>query len=749
MIYTIGQGIGFLMLFSTMLPYYQFGARVYRGIQDTATEALILMGCSVGALVLLYVFDFAYWTGYIRRAGYVVILLSIMGIGGFSLLMLEVYPGAPMLYFALLPPMLGSVLKQVWFPKDDVLWFVLGAILGLIFNTIVVGTLWVVWLVTERKWWNSETRTLYVNVMQCEFNISTVDSADDGALYELPPECTRALITWIAPVLLCAYSVALIAVLTLLYRMETRRRRSRRAVGLEPLAQIFIAFTLFTVISMWIAASVAAAQLVDFSSLLLAMSLVALMVSLFAVYAVVGFKYLKAVIKETALGTVLFKIIDSDWVKALFVYLLSFLYVIELLLSFVTQFVRKYSPLGKEINRTDKERGYWVKKETVEQLETLKRWQWGSILPKTWWIGIIFFTVVVLVGKLTIVFFSFLQDVLSAYSLFVTTAIFVAIGLTMFLLPPVPGVPVYVTGGIILTEQAERQQGWDFGIALLYSITVCYILKLLAVALQQKVIGEYMGSRSPYVRSVLNINAVEMKAMRYILSKPGLHPKKVVILCSGPDWPTSVLTGIMRLKLSQMLIGSLPVIVLVIPVTVAGAVINKSDEGIFKVLNPIFLLLAVIFQTMAGLLAFHYIASEAKYNDEVKAMPDDPEVLTYDQESEEIRRIGKEVYAWENLHVLVKFGHLVTTLCMIVSCVGFQIFGNRTFTRFTVESSIAEDLQGDFLNLFIPPYATILFSIFGAGLLYMVTYSCIQSRRIKGRLKRLRTSAAVVTEADV
>ena len=741
-VYTIAQGIGFLMLFSTMLPYYQFGARVYRGVQDTANEAFILMGCSVGALFLLYVFDFAYWTGFLRRVGYVIICLSVMGIGGFSLLMLEVYPGAPMLYFALLPPVLGAALKQAWFPDDDVLWFVLGAIVGLVVNTVVVGTLWVVWMVTERKWWNADTRTLYVNVMQCEFNISAVDSAADGSLYELPAECTRALITWIAPVLLCAYSVALVAVLVLLYRMETRRRRSRKAVGLEPIAQAFIAFTLFTVISMWIAASVAAAQLVDFSSFLLAISLVALIVSVFTVYAVVGFKYLKAVIKETALGTIFFKIIDSDWVKAVFVYLLSFLYVVELLLSLITQFVRKYSPLGKQINRTDKERGYWLKKETVEQLETLKSWNWGSILPKTWWIGIIFFTVVVLVGKLTIVFFSFLQDVLSIYPLFVTTAIFVAIGLTMFLLPPIPGVPVYVTGGIILTEQAERQQGWDFGIALLYSIMVCYVLKLLAVAIQQKAIGEFLGSRSPYVRSMLNINAVEMKAMRYILQKPGLNKKKVIILCSGPDWPTSVLTGIMRLKLSQMIIGSLPVIILVIPVTVAGAVINKSDEGVFKVLNPIFLLLAVIFQTMAGLLAFHYIAAEAKYNDEVKAIPDDPDILSYDRENEERRKLGKELYAWENLHPLVKVGHVVTTLCMIISCVGFQIFASRTFTRFTVESSIEVDLQGNFLNLFILPYALILFVIFGVGLSYMIVFSFVQSRRIKKSLKRIKAEEA-------
>ena len=85
-----------------------------------------------------------------------------------------------------------------------------------------------------------------------------------------------------------------------------------------------------------------------------------------------------------------------------------------------------------------------------------------------------------------------------------TTAIFFGIGLTMFLLPPVPGVPVYFAGGIILTKAAEREMG--FSAALIFTIFVCYLIKLTAIVMQQKGIGERMGS-SVRVKSFVGVNS--------------------------------------------------------------------------------------------------------------------------------------------------------------------------------------------------------------------------------------------------
>ena len=55
-----------------------------------------------------------------------------------------------------------------------------------------------------------------------------------------------------------------------------------------------------------------------------------------------------------------------------------------------------------------------------------------------------------------------------------------------------------------------------------------------------------------------------------MLSKPGLSVAKVTILTGGPDWPTSVFCGILRVPISQTLLGTLPVTFLILPTVLAG-----------------------------------------------------------------------------------------------------------------------------------------------------------------------------------
>ena len=45
---------------------------------------------------------------------------------------------------------------------------------------------------------------------------------------------------------------------------------------------------------------------------------------------------------------------------------------------------------------------------------------------------------------------------------------------------------------------------------------------------------------------------------------------KVCILVGGPDWPTSVLTGILGLDVFEMLLGSCPILLLIAPTCMAG-----------------------------------------------------------------------------------------------------------------------------------------------------------------------------------
>ena len=101
---------------------------------------------------------------------------------------------------------------------------------------------------------------------------------------------------------------------------------------------------------------------------------------------------------------------------------------------------------------------------------------------------------------------------------------------------------------------------------------ICNLIKFNAIAVQQKVFGELMGKCPSSLKAVafahqlfascsgsyisvrrfVGVNSVTIRAVKKILSKPGMSLEKVFILVGGPDWPTSVLTGILRLSLSQV-----------------------------------------------------------------------------------------------------------------------------------------------------------------------------------------------------
>ena len=50
-----------------------------------------------------------------------------------------------------------------------------------------------------------------------------------------------------------------------------------------------------------------------------------------------------------------------------------------------------------------------------------------------------------------------LNEALAPVPLALTTFVFVCIGTILFLLPPVPGVPVYLCGGVVLVRCCERE----------------------------------------------------------------------------------------------------------------------------------------------------------------------------------------------------------------------------------------------------------------------------------------------------
>ena len=143
--------------------------------------------------------------------------------------------------------------------------------------------------------------------------------------------------------------------------------------------------------------------------------------------------------------------------------------------------------------------------------------------------------------------------------------------------------------------------------------------------MQQKGFGEQLGKKV-WVRKTVAINSLFIRALRKILSEPGMHLSKVAVLIGGPDWPTSVLTGIMGLPLPQMLLGSTPIIFLIIPCVLTGAfqlkspdklcggdspctcdVADDDDSQIWESLGVFIILFTAMTQSASSILAMYYV----------------------------------------------------------------------------------------------------------------------------------------------
>lgn len=139
----------------------------------------------------------------------------------------------------------------------------------------------------------------------------------------------------------------------------------------------------------------------------------------------------------------------------------------------------------------------------------------------------------VIVSQFTLLFLSWLIEKTEAMSLGAVTGLLVAIGMTMFLLPPVPGVPIYLTLGIVILPVGQDTMG-IYG-SIFYALGVSLCLKLLACTLQQKMIGGLMQN-SVSVRQFCSVNSNLMRSMKLVLQEKGIGIAKVSILVGGPDW---------------------------------------------------------------------------------------------------------------------------------------------------------------------------------------------------------------------
>ncbi|CAK9026573.1 Uncharacterized protein SCF082_LOCUS17562 [Durusdinium trenchii] len=733
----LGSACLFMFLFSGMK--YCKGDEVYLKLTEQYDFAWLAASTAFALTMVMYIADVRYWNGNWRFVGAALLLACLVGYCAAALLAVKEYIVAPLSLFLFGTPVIFLALKRLAFLRMDIVAYLSSLRNAQFIVFLVAFVSWTAWVVADDRYWNVELKIEYYLRMECNVTNTIVetyvfdggrvdlDAFTDEEVVEIDNQlvsCTEAFILWLAPFILAVWSFIFSAVLFFLIRtLNHARAATDKAKAMDPLAQAFLMLVSLGVFGLWVASSIAGAEM-ELSNIILALSLMMFVLTAVVVVAVFGVSNIRESMNTTPLGNRLIAMMNSDWTRALLAMLTTPIFLCYLVLSFITQQARRFFGCTKPLS--DEEKKNLLTTNALRMIRSARGWNWGSVLVKTLWVGVAFFIFSVGVTRITTLLLSVLNEVMEPLSLGPVTVLFVIIGLTGFALPPVPGIPVYVFAGILLVPPAEKA-GFGFWPAAMYAVLVSFLLKMAAIVLQQKVFGEIMGSKRVSIRRAVGVNSVEIRAIRVILTKRGLAMGKVAILCGGPDWPTSVLAGLLRVPLFGLdgaLIGSLPVIFLIAPVVVAGALLLRAPEGEFwATLSTMALAVAFLIQSAAMLGAVHFIAKTVVENEEeLKKMPPDEEVLALEEVSQHKSKVRSAVNHWRNLDPVSRVMLFLASVTMTASCYLFQGFGSGCFEVFEVTDSVSTTLDGNALNL-VKPLGWIGVALWGYGTVFLYVFS--------------------------
>jgi len=516
---------------------------------------------------------------------------------------------------------------------------------------------------------------------------------------------TENVIRWSSPFL--QGLVYLIMALFLRWRSRMHTMNEYVLAELKLICSSFVLLFMFS----WLAASVAAGD-AGLSKVVLRLSTLLIIGAASYLIVAIGPETIYSAIESNEAFSLLLPLLTGDWAKGAVVLLCLPIFPVCLVLEMIHNFLRR---LVRVLLMTNAEPGKhrWITDEAADMVESLCAWHISSVMKKGIWIGVIYFVLQVGCGRGIVVLLAWVCERSLHLPWAAVVFILYGIGVTLFLLPPVPGCPIYMVSAVLITKRFEAGGG-HFLLASLLALVISMVIKLTAVAVEQKMIGEPF-SNNIAVKKLVAIHTPEMKAIRYILSQNGLHSDKVLVLCCGPDWPTSVLTGVLKLPVFEMLLGTLPVAFLIMPFTLSGSFIvhastlpeHTLEKRRFEGMSSALLFLSMLTQMGGMMLIFHCTHGVTeRFKDEIaggKWMRDDQEaeVLKDIEDGEERLRRRQEATRWEVLPYWVRADLLLGLTLMSVMMHIIMLPFLKPFKDFSLQDRFSD--VADVYFLINPP----------------------------------------------
>lgn len=412
----------------------------------------------------------------------------------------------------------------------------------------------------------------------------------------------------------------------------------------------------------------------------------------------------------------------SDWARA-FV-LLPLLPVIPILLalSAANQQVRRCRGLVDPTQRKSGLQGLLTSR--VHGLVIhLSRWNWIRVLHRVYVICLLY-VIYNMCPVLVNIILAWMRKALRNWNFgWILLATFF-IGITAFLLPPVPGVTVYIFGGLVVSNHCPLGgAGTDtaFWIGSAVNIGLCWVMKLAACALQQTCIGGVLG-QSLWVRQTVGVHKVAIRCIEAELSAPGWTIGKVAILCGGPDWPTSVLAGVLGLSVMQCELGTLPIIFFIVPCGLSGSLYLRMDKSdIWARAAQTMIITAMLLNLLLWALAAWAMHRrlEREYDRLRKPLASNVDLEWLDYQVAELER--RVFVCWGDVPRMVRVVYLLGAFIHMVICHVLMIGYNLLFGDFGVSADI-DTLQLRGRDGVFTDSALALIMVYSASILFWIQF---------------------------
>lgn len=732
-------------------------ARAISEFEDEASVALKVIG---GLFVFGFLFDIHFWhpehfTAKIFTSTIVVVALpALLALSGSI-------PYWPVCIFTVTVPSFLLILKYLFFRRIPIGMYSYQTANILIFQGFVLMAVFFAWMFTIGDPWSNSTRAIYTYKSGCDADYEGLEfcrgdiSMSGKACFladststptfgkECPfsclgvyENCSVAFIVWVNPGLA---SLSLIVIGALVDYMTPKDPLNHNVQTIAKGTTVFL-FLLWIFASLVGAGSGISGSLIAFGLAITVGSCIVVLAEIMLESNVDADDLIEEAMDDVYENTKSFlEIIQGVMILAATPLLLAYL-----IISIFKQVVRK---LKNCCSRTPLQHTGFLTEEAASHFYNfLHNWNHSNVLTIAFYTGVAYVILSVLFAKLTTVFLSWLIEVTSPMNVYAVTGIVTAVGMGLFMLPPVPGLPIYLTSGIVLVSIGMDKLGLVGAIS--YATAISLGIKLLACVIQQKMIGGLLGG-SVAVKQAVAINSDAIRAMRLVLSDPGITFNKVAILVGGPDWPVSVLCGILGLDLLPILIGTLPVIIIIAPTvftgsfTFMGSLENDDGRELYPWADTMG---AVATSFAAGVMFYNTIAAAGAVTstiesrkEEIEALDYDEEVKKADEDAEKNAVFRKRVVVWSNVPIFFKLCLILSVLCMMACCYILVIFPKQSFEAYDLMYTISEHLGGQWMNI-VKPLGRKALLLFCVSILFFHFFSAWASRETKKAIESSKSS---------